>query len=487
MRLRVPLSSFERSNLSFLSALGLDFGLLQPTRTGLGKDYSDAVQPFRLFLLRNDVHDYAPQEYGREMGRSVPIIFVGSGGPVSVAGGGLLYRANKRGDRRIRITNLNHFFAPNELLVAVWRRGVMYIFNGSRSEFSQLNVLRTLPNEEPTSAFQEFLHGLLQTGTVADNGSSPSNVAAAGDFLESILPGGLVIERWSGKENDWGFPAMGILDPDELEFNSAPIRLVWHIRPASREVFLVLANSHKLELSSALRDANGAGHDPLFDRRRNAGKRKIESAGGGADGSDLVQVESYQLAALPPDEQLRADFSRLVGLYSHAVAARRFGRPGKADAGGGHYEVAYADFKPKDKGDYHVHMREAVVRRRGDRHEALLAQYAEHASTRGFKPSNVGVHPRDLILVGKNTEWLVEVKVVYAGDARSAVRASIGQLLEYAHFYYSDESRPFLMTLLSEPVGAAFVQLLEHVGIASVWRADKGWAGSESAQMAGLV
>lgn len=126
-------------------------------------------------------------------------------------------------------------------------------------------------------------------------------------------------------------------------------------------------------------------------------------------------------------------------------------------------------------------------RRSADRHELLLAEYAEFAKRLGHHPRNQRVHPRDLTLEAAGRHWLVEAKVVYGGNAAQAVRAAIGQLMEYAHVLYEPEDRPQLMALFTEPVGDLYVELLEGLHIASIWKGESGWQGSQSALNFGLV
>jgi len=86
-----------------------------------------------------------------------------------------------------------------------------------------------------------------------------------------------------------------------------------------------------------------------------------------------------------------------------------------------------------------------------------------------------------------NDEWLVEAKVVYNGNATNAARDSIGQLLQYRHFLYPSGSPVRSVALFTEPIGDAYVGLLDSVGIMSIWKAKGGWQGSAAAQADGLV
>lgn len=142
-------------------------------------------------------------------------------------------------------------------------------------------------------------------------------------------------------------------------------------------------------------------------------------------------------------------------------------------------------FWPKDDADYLVHLvGRTLVKTR--RHETLLRQFGELSQSVGFTAST-SEPPKDLVLRKTPDEWLVEAKVVYRGNATNAVRAAIGQLICYRHFLYRGKPAPRLLALFSEPIGIAYVECLESLGIASVWKAPHGWWGSDSAISAGLV
>jgi hypothetical protein len=94
-----------------------------------------------------------------------------------------------------------------------------------------------------------------------------------------------------------------------------------------------------------------------------------------------------------------------------------------------------------------------------------------------------------LVLEKSGVEWLVEVKMLYNGNAAEAVRAAVGQLFDYRHFFYIVRGLPppQLIGLFSEPVGGAYVEFLESLSIASVWRSSGSWVGSSGAVVAGLA
>lgn len=75
---------------------------------------------------------------------------------------------------------------------------------------------------------------------------------------------------------------------------------------------------------------------------------------------------------------------------------------------------------------------------------------------------------------------------MYKGNATDAVRAVVGQLFQYRHFLYPQAGNPSLVEFF-EPIGEAYVDFLEQLGIRSVWRAPDGWRGSVSASREDLV
>lgn len=146
-------------------------------------------------------------------------------------------------------------------------------------------------------------------------------------------------------------------------------------------------------------------------------------------------------------------------------------------------EAGLDGFKPKDDSDYQVTIdRTTFIKSRV--HETLVNDYARWAAAQGFDTGSP--HPVDLTLRYDDTLWVVEAKVLYKGNATDAVRAVIGQLFTYRFMHYRDENPP-LVGLFSEPIGGAYVTLLESLGIISVWRSDDTWAGSPPALDLGMA
>ena len=105
---------------------------------------------------------------------------------------------------------------------------------------------------------------------------------------------------------------------------------------------------------------------------------------------------------------------------------------------------------------------------------------------RGFEVGT-NVHPRDLVLRSADSDWMVEAKVVYRGNATSAVREAIGQLLTYRHLLYAGQAPPKLAAVFTEPIGHRYVQLLDELSIASIWKGATAWEGSPLALDGGLL
>lgn len=70
--------------------------------------------------------------------------------------------------------------------------------------------------------------------------------------------------------------------------------------------------------------------------------------------------------------------------------------------------------------------------------------------------------------------------MVYGENVAEAVRAAIGQLMDYRYFLYALKGRPppSLLALFSAPIGEAYAGLLSSLDISPVWLAAGAWAGT---------
>ena len=123
------LSPVEATRLQALAAEGINFALLQPTETGLGKAIMDATAPLRDFLREQGVHDYATQGLGAaEHGRKVDAVLLGLGRQQSSQAS--LYRPKtKSGDPRIWFAGLPGYARPDDILAVAWCDGQLGVVN----------------------------------------------------------------------------------------------------------------------------------------------------------------------------------------------------------------------------------------------------------------------------------------------------------------------------------------------------------------------
>jgi MrcB-like, N-terminal domain len=203
-----------------------------------------------------------------------------------------------------------------------------------------------------------------------------------------------------------------------------------------------------------------------------------------------VVAVTWPLNRLPSDGELATELARFLDLYTDVVARKEQ----SILAGTGPVSMPARDaaivvdrrqprFEPKDASDYVAHIG-ALDQVRSRSHEDLVRRLGLWARERGLTP-NTNVHPRDLMLHGAGRDFLVEVKVFAAGRPSHAIRECIGQLYEYREFFL-DETVVLVAALSANP-GAAYLDLLSHLGIAAMWATADGWGGSALAHQFDLV
>ncbi|MGY1712600.1 hypothetical protein ACI8AC_24130 [Geodermatophilus sp. SYSU D00758] len=144
------------------------------------------------------------------------------------------------------------------------------------------------------------------------------------------------------------------------------------------------------------------------------------------------------------------------------------------------------EFKPKDSSDYLANVK-GSMQRRTRKHESFLEAFAADLTAAGHLPAD-NMHPRDMTIAAGGEDWLVEAKTVSV-NAEEAVRAAIGQLISYRHFYYRAANRkdPLLLALFDAPIGAALEELLSSLGIEVLCWEQGAWRGSGAAERLVLV
>lgn len=328
-------------------------------------------------------------------------------------------------------------------------------------------------------------------------------LARASDELLPLLPAGLRVEGSGGKGVATFTPWIGVFDPDETETPQEGIYLVYIFAEQLDRVVLTL-NQGVTKLRQRFPDAEAR-------RRLRADADAVraglgDSAAGTADsvsfGTSRALQRAYEAGTIAAIEYRRddlndesrvvADLIRFVKLYQDAIVVKRAllqSEPGTVSSSSVERTSAGSDplrhFAPKDDHEYVVHLvGQSLVKSR--RHETLVRDYGSLAVGHGFSAAT-NVHPRDLTLVKAAAEWLIEAKVVYSGNATNAVRETIGQLLQYRHFLYPADSNVRMVALFTEPVGDAYVALLNSIGIQAVWKSPNGWGGCDLAAADGLV
>ncbi|GAA0651122.1 hypothetical protein GCM10010174_88500 [Kutzneria viridogrisea] len=198
-----------------------------------------------------------------------------------------------------------------------------------------------------------------------------------------------------------------------------------------------------------------------------------------------IGAVDYDLSALPDEQTLQADLTRMLALYASCVDAKNeilADDPGllKTTASASKIKRPFVPkkpvFRPKSSATYRAKVK-AQIQDRRPLHEALVDTFGRWVRHCGFVAAT-NVHPCDMTVDALNKHWLVEAKTV-GPNAEHAVRDAIGQLFAYRHFCYREVGRPDprLVALFSEPVGDAFVELLTSLGIESIWQAGGIWTG----------
>lgn len=134
------LTDFEVDNLGFLTRYSLDFGLLEPTPTGLAKSIMDATEDYRAFLNRQKIHDYEGQHQGPAHKRMVPARIVTPAGDIFEALASMYRPDTKNGDPRVWFSRMKHYCAPGDVLVSLWVDGCIWVLNATQVRFSDAST-----------------------------------------------------------------------------------------------------------------------------------------------------------------------------------------------------------------------------------------------------------------------------------------------------------------------------------------------------------
>lgn len=340
--------------------------------------------------------------------------------------------------------------------------------------------------------------------------------AAESELDPSLIPAGWKVKSSARHGNYTTTPWLGFFDPDETVKPTAGLYVCWIFEPGLKHVVLTIqqgTDSQRsqpgLTVAAQLRSNATAFRNELPTERTAGLMEPITFGRGGrqrnyAAGSVLQRW--FSIAQLPAEEELSAHHREFCELLALVIGAREEllrHSPGSTTQAAPKASASDSrmleHFKPKSTEDYFVWLKEAKKAPRSRRHEKIVNDYGAWAESElGWIASTP--HPVDLRLrLGEKQlegtdAWreavMVEVKVVYRGNATAAVREVIGQLRTYPHVVVPEAVRGTVRYagVFSESIGDLWLRVLEEdLGIATVWWEDGDWHGGPVARELGLV
>lgn len=166
MNQRTPLIlTIEQNELSFknrkyLAQKGIDYGLLSITQTGLDKSIMDAVGSLRAYFKDHQYHDYDSQSQGTVHKVLSPCYLVIANNDAQNQKVSLYRPDTKKGDPRIWIYGLKSCAHPGDEIALIIDKGTLYVFNISKLDLSQNQILNQIINDYEVVAHE--LLGLLE-------------------------------------------------------------------------------------------------------------------------------------------------------------------------------------------------------------------------------------------------------------------------------------------------------------------------------------
>lgn len=321
--------------------------------------------------------------------------------------------------------------------------------------------------------------------------------------LKNAVPPTIEIAFGGGKGNTTSTPWVAFMNPDETDSARHGIYVVY-LLSADKEMLGLILGQGVSELSekygvkearqrlaaeakkirSELPETDVARFPDSLDLRSRGSLQRSYVAG-------TICCRMYETRTLPGAEDMQADLDNLLVLYQSAIDAKQnllLTKPGVIETSSSTKTNLAVNpligFKPKNSDDY----RSTLVGRtlvKSRRHELLIKNFGEACQAKGFSAQTP--HPIDLVLELLSVTILVEAKVLYKGDATTAVRGAIGQLFDYRYHLYDPADSPMLLGLFSESIGQDFVVFLESLSIASIWWSHEGWQCSPLAIDWGLA
>lgn len=173
----------------------MDFGLLEPTETGLSKSILDATESFRDFLLLKGVHDYSIQGQGPDSKRLLNARLWGLDGATIDSQVSLYRPSTKKGDPRIWFSRLGQICAAREIILTIWHEGRLEVVNisrmgspskvlGQRTKLAELLMKLGSGRMSARNELLELLNGISQRGWIK---AHKVGTTAVGHLLETEL------------------------------------------------------------------------------------------------------------------------------------------------------------------------------------------------------------------------------------------------------------------------------------------------------------
>ena len=162
-------------NCAFLSSLGIDYALLQPTENCLKKSIIDAVGPVRTFFSTYGYHDYINQKQGPE-GKKIKSGIIVTDSKTFLVNVSLYRPKTKMGDPRIWISHLTKFINPNDTIALILDKNILHIINISQIHlaiqckdfFDKISKQSNLIAEELLTKLKKIsASGTIRASTVA--------------------------------------------------------------------------------------------------------------------------------------------------------------------------------------------------------------------------------------------------------------------------------------------------------------------------------
>ena len=191
------LTEIESKNLIELNRFGFESVLLYLTETGLEKAILDAVEPLRVLLKKQRIHDYSNQKQGQTF--KVLMESVHLGNEIQKLQTSLYRPETKNGDPRIWFYGINKLAKPNDVLSIFVSERKIIILNLTQSN---------LASDVRSKRINEVIQFLSNNGQISSSVSiellEKLKAIASNGLIKSISYGsndnalGLTIEHYLG-------------------------------------------------------------------------------------------------------------------------------------------------------------------------------------------------------------------------------------------------------------------------------------------------